>query len=41
MTLGCRVYSPGHGGAGVCLVVHLGTYRLMLECCLPWVDPYF
>jgi len=41
MTLGCRVYSPGHGGAGVCLVVHAGDYRLMLDCGLSSLDPYF
>ncbi len=41
MTLGCRVYSPGHEGAGVCLVVQMGTYRLMLDCGLAGLDPYF
>ncbi|APB33789.1 beta-lactamase-like [Gloeomargarita lithophora Alchichica-D10] len=41
MTLGCRVYSPGHGGAGVCLVVQVGAYRLMLDCGLSQLDPYF
>ncbi len=41
MTLGCRVYSPGHGGAGVCLVLQVGDYRLMLDCGLSGLDPYF
>lgn len=41
MTLGCRVYSPGHAGAGVCLVAQLGAYRLMLDCGLSGLDPYF
>lgn len=39
--LGCRVYSPGHGGAGICLVGHLGPYRVMLDCGLSRLDPYF
>ncbi|MCS7225379.1 MAG: MBL fold metallo-hydrolase [Gloeomargarita sp. SKYB31] len=41
MTLACRVYSPGHNGAGVCLVAHVGPYRLMLDCGLSRLDPYF
>ncbi|WP_370567707.1 MBL fold metallo-hydrolase [Limnothrix sp. FACHB-881] len=37
--LECLPYAVGHGGEGMCLVVRLGTHRVMLDCGLRSLSP--
>lgn len=35
----CLPYSVGHGGEGVCLLVKMGPYRILLDCGLTDISP--
>ena len=32
LSLSCFVYAAGHDEEGVCLLLHIGTYRILLDC---------
>ena len=37
--LSCFSYGVGHGEEGVCLLVQMGSYRILLDCGLPDISP--
>ena len=39
LPLSCFTYAAGHGDEGVCLMMHLGKYRILLDCGLTDLSP--